>query len=193
MTLSEHLHGDVRAIVIGQEDFASPHEILVRVVPGPHLRDREVEDFGIQPSTVTHQEPSEPPKRCDLSEESAARSRLAPRPAGWRSSNRRSSAMARPGSWRPCSNRSISARPTRRSSRAERGEAVRRLPSSAAAISGWLNGPAKSAARLTSPPLAPAGFGPARHRTQPLPPDAPELPVFRSRNSLRLLAPARHR
>src|SRR4029077_4506516 len=46
--LAKHLHGDVRAVAVCQQDLPGPHEVLVGVVAGPHPLDREVEDCGIE-------------------------------------------------------------------------------------------------------------------------------------------------
>ena len=46
--LAEDLHRDAGSVSVGEEDLAGTDEILIRVVPRPHLVDGEVEDRGVQ-------------------------------------------------------------------------------------------------------------------------------------------------
>ena len=54
VTFPEDLHGNPRAISVGEQDFTSPYEVLVGVVAGTHLRDRQIEDFWIEAPARNH-------------------------------------------------------------------------------------------------------------------------------------------
>ena len=49
LLLAEHLHRDAGTVVVGDQDFAGPHEVLIGVIARAHLLDREVEDVRVEP------------------------------------------------------------------------------------------------------------------------------------------------
>jgi hypothetical protein len=52
--LAEDLHRDARVMAVRPQDVTGAHEVLIRVVPGPHLFDGQIQDGRVESGAAGH-------------------------------------------------------------------------------------------------------------------------------------------